>query len=93
MHDQWQGQGVGQALLAAAIDLADNWLNLSRLELTVYIDNPAAIKLYQNNGFAVEGTLKKYDYRQGTYVDAYTMARIKDELTTIKKPQADIESG
>jgi RimJ/RimL family protein N-acetyltransferase len=27
----------------AAIDLADNWLNLHRLELEVYVDNEAAI--------------------------------------------------
>ena len=30
--DDFQGQGVGTALLAAAVDLADNWLNLLRLE-------------------------------------------------------------
>ena len=26
-------QGVGSALMAAALDLADNWLNLHRIEL------------------------------------------------------------
>ncbi len=39
VRDDWQGKGVGTALLGAALDLADNWLNLSRLELTVYPDN------------------------------------------------------
>ena len=40
-RDDWQGKGVGTALMEAALDLADNWLNLSRVELTVYTDNTA----------------------------------------------------
>ena len=30
VRDDWHGRGVGTALLAAAIDLADNWLNYTR---------------------------------------------------------------
>ena len=43
VRDEWQGRGVGTALLGAALDLADNWLNLSRVELTVYTDNAAGM--------------------------------------------------
>jgi putative acetyltransferase len=43
VRDDWQGKGVGTALLEAALDLADNWLNLTRIELTVYVDNAAGI--------------------------------------------------
>ena len=35
----WQGMGVGTALMRAALDLADNWLGLRRVELTIYADN------------------------------------------------------
>ena len=28
VRDDWQGQGVGTALMQAAIDLGENWLNL-----------------------------------------------------------------
>lgn len=76
VHDQWQGRGVGTALTAAAIDLADNWLNLVRIELTVFTDNEAAVRLYQKFSFEIEGTLKGYAYRQGSYTDAYSMARV-----------------
>lgn len=77
VHDKWQGRGIGTALLASAIELADKWLNLVRLELTVYTDNEAALKLYQKFGFEIEGTLKYYAFREGRYVDAYSMARIR----------------
>jgi putative acetyltransferase len=41
VHDDWQGKGIGTALMEAALDLADNWLNLERIELKVYTDNAA----------------------------------------------------
>lgn len=76
VRDDWQGKGVGSALLAAMIELADNWLNLSRLELTVYTDNEAAIALYKKFGFEIEGTHRKFAFRNGEFVDVYAMARI-----------------
>ncbi len=35
VRDDWQGKGVGTELLRAALDLANNWLNLTRIELRV----------------------------------------------------------
>jgi putative acetyltransferase len=78
VRDDWQGKGVGSALMAAMVGLADNWLNLVRIELTVYADNAAAVGLYQKFGFAIEGTLRRYAFRDGVYVDAYTMARVRE---------------
>lgn len=79
VRDDWQGRGVGSALLAAAVDLADNWLNLVRLELEVFTDNEAAVRLYRRAGFVREGTLRKFAFRDGEYVDAYLMARLQPE--------------
>jgi putative acetyltransferase len=76
VHDDWQGKGVGSALMQAAIDLAEKWLNLSRLELEVYTDNEPAIRLYQKFGFVIEGTLVRFAFRDGQYVDVYAMARL-----------------
>ena len=46
VRDDWHGKGAGSALMRAATDLADKWLNLSRLELEVYTDNAPTIGLY-----------------------------------------------
>ena len=67
--------------MQAAVDLADNWLNLSRLELEVYTDNEPAIRLYRKFGFAVEGTLVRFAFRDGRYVDAFAMARLRADST------------
>ena len=77
VRDDWQGKGVGTALMGAALDLADNWLNLRRIELSVYVDNSAAVALYKRFGFEIEGTGRRYAFRDGEYVDAYSMARIR----------------
>lgn len=77
IHDQWHGKGIGTALMQALLDLADNWLNLTRIELTVYTDNEPALALYKKFGFAIEGTHRQYAFRNGEYVDSYCMARLR----------------
>jgi putative acetyltransferase len=77
VRDDWQGKGVGSALMEAALDLADNWLGLRRVELTVFVDNEPAIALYEKFGFEVEGTQRMHAFRDGEYVDAYVMARLR----------------
>jgi len=77
VKDTYQGKGVGGKLLSAAIDLSDNWINLIRLELTVFSDNQSAITLYKKHGFIVEGESPFYAFRNGEYVSVYHMARVK----------------
>ena len=77
VHDAWHRQGVGAAMMESAIKLADNWLQYSRLELTVYVDNAGAIALYKKFGFEIEGTHKRYAFREGEFVDAHFMARLR----------------
>ena len=77
VRDDWQGKGAGTAMVKAATDLADNWLNLERLELNVFSDNEAGMKLYRKFGFEIEGTLRRFAFRDGQYVDAYAMGRLR----------------
>lgn len=77
VHDQFQGQGIGKMLMMTVIDLADNWLNLLRLELDVYADNERAIHLYQQFGFEIEGRKRLDAFRGGAYIDSYIMARLR----------------
>jgi putative acetyltransferase len=63
--------------MQAAIDLADNWLNLTRLELEVYSDNETAVHLYERFGFEREGLMRQHAFRNGQYVDSLMMARLR----------------
>jgi L-phenylalanine/L-methionine N-acetyltransferase len=77
VHDDFHGRGIGSALMAALIDVADNWLDLKRIELKVYVDNAPAIALYRKFGFEVEGTVRFDAFRDGKYVDSFAMARLR----------------
>lgn len=77
VHDAYAGRGAGAAMMAAVIDVADNWLNLKRLELSVYADNSRAIGLYERFGFEREGFHPAYSWRNGAYADSISMARLR----------------
>jgi len=77
VHDAYTGRGAGRALMAALIDQADRWLDIRRLELTVFADNARAIALYERFGFEREGLMRAYAFRDGAYADAVAMARLR----------------
>lgn len=76
VQEKWHGEGVGAALMGAMVDLADNWLQLRRLSLTVWTSNSSAIALYEKFGFNIEGTMPEFAFGEGKYVDAHLMGRL-----------------
>jgi len=71
-----QGQGVGRALMQGLCDYADGWAQITRIELTVFVDNARAIALYERFGFVHEGRHRAYALRDGVYEDVFAMARL-----------------
>jgi putative acetyltransferase len=76
VNELFKGKGAGTKLLEMAIDMAQNWVAVKRIELEVYTDNKSAIGLYKKHGFVMEGTAKNYAFRNGTYVDVFLMAKL-----------------
>lgn len=76
-HTNWQGKGIGRRLMDAMVDLADNWLQLTRLGLLVWTHNEHAIRLYEGYGFVREGVMPEYAFFKGGYVDGQLMGRLK----------------
>lgn len=74
-----QGQGVGRALIGAMVDLSDDWLGIERLSLTVWTTNEHAIRVYEDFGFRIEGTMRRYVRWRGELIDAHMMARLRSE--------------
>ena len=77
VHPDFQQQGVGSKLLAAVLAMCDDWLNVSRVELTVYVDNLAALALYKKLGFVIEGTAEGFAMRNGQLVAVHHMGRVR----------------
>ena len=66
-------QGVGRALLEAAVDWARG-AGIQKLELHVFPWNEPAIQLYEKFGFEREGRRRSHYRRADGYVDAVLMA-------------------
>lgn len=77
VHDDYAGQGIGSKLMEALVELADNWLAIVRIELQVFADNHAAIALYRKFDFEQEGYHRAFAFREGVYIDAISMARVR----------------
>ena len=76
VDESCRNKGVGTKLLKEALDMADNWLAITRIDLEVYTDNLVAKSLYEKFGFEVEGTARSYAFRNGQYADVFLMARV-----------------
>ncbi len=74
-----QGRGIGRTLAEAALDLADGWLRLERVELYAFADNERAIRLYRSLGFRTEGLLRRSSIRRGLLAEEVLMARLRSE--------------
>jgi RimJ/RimL family protein N-acetyltransferase len=64
----YRGQGVGKALLGAALNAAKA-AGLTRVELSVREPNLRALRLYETMGFVVEGVKRRGVRLDGNYED------------------------
>lgn len=72
--DRARGRGLGRALLRAAVARARE-LGARRVTLRVLGHNAPARRLYESEGFVVEGVLPGEMYLDGRYVDDVLMGR------------------
>jgi len=78
VHPEYRRKGIGQLLIERLIQHA--WENdIQALTLEVSVSNTAAIKLYQRNGFQINGLRKRYYSNE----DAYIMWLIRNDKKTI----------
>jgi putative acetyltransferase len=75
VHPDFHGRGIGSALMAEMLNMADNWLAILRMELSVAAGNARAIGLYGKFGFVGERTSRFDVFRAGSYSDTLHMAR------------------
>jgi putative acetyltransferase len=76
-HSTNRYEETRQALLAAALDLADNWLNLYRVDLELSTEAKTVIDYFQSIGFESKGTRVIAVYRDGRWLNQLFMARLR----------------
>ena len=68
------GQGIGGLLLDAALTWARQSPILTRVGLSVFASNTAAVELYRSRGFVEEGRLVRFAKWEGRYDDLIGMS-------------------
>ncbi|GHI08266.1 acetyltransferase [Streptomyces cellostaticus] len=74
VHDDARGKGVGRALIRAAVEQA-RARGARRITLRVLGHNTPARRLYESEGFVVEGVLPEEFLLRGKYADDVFMGR------------------
>jgi ribosomal protein S18 acetylase RimI-like enzyme len=78
---EFRGQGIGKALILAAIEKAKT-AGLTRIELLVREENKRAIALYEHVGFVMEGIKRNSTRIDGHYHNDLLMALLLPESTS-----------
>ncbi|WP_334076617.1 GNAT family N-acetyltransferase [Paenibacillus sanfengchensis] len=80
VHGDYQGGGIGKALLQALIEWAGKHPRLEKISLEVFATNVKAIELYTKMGFIRESLLRRQiKLQDGHYVDVIGMGLLLPE--------------
>ncbi|MGC8669236.1 MAG: GNAT family N-acetyltransferase [Chthonomonadales bacterium] len=91
-RDYW-GRGCGTEATRLVVEHAFYNLNLHRVDLGVYAEHTAAVRMYEKVGFKVEGCLRKALFHEGQYKDHLLMAILKDEYVPVYRSSAASAEG
>jgi RimJ/RimL family protein N-acetyltransferase len=83
---EW-GKGYGTETMLLLLKHGFGTLNLHRIFLRVYENNPQAIRTYEKVGFKHEGRLREDRYYQGNYYDTLIMSMLRNEWLSRETPE------
>ena len=72
-------QGYGAEAMTLLLEYGFETLNLNRMFLRVYENNPRAIRAYEKAGFVHEGRMRQDHYADGRYYDVLLMSVLRSE--------------
>ena len=80
-------QGYGTEATRLMLKHGFETLNLHRIFLRVYENNPRAIRAYEKVGFVKEGIMRDAIYRNGCYINDLHMSMLRSEWNLIQEKQ------
>jgi diamine N-acetyltransferase len=73
-------QGYGTEAVRLLLQHGFNTLNLNRIFLHVFENNPRAIRAYEKAGFILEGRERQAEFMDGKFIDVLRMSLLKSEF-------------
>ena len=78
-------KGYGTEAMRLMLQHGFETLNLHRIYLKVFANNPRAVRSYEKAGFVLEGRLREAHYAHGAYIDDLIMSMLRPEWDARKK--------
>jgi ribosomal protein S18 acetylase RimI-like enzyme len=79
VHSEWRRHGIGNALIDTIVRWAEGNKGIEKLGLFVFSTSEAAIALYHQNGFTIEGRAPRdIKFAEDDYADTVIMGRMVD---------------
>lgn len=79
-----RGKGYGTDATRILLRFIFRELNMQRVALEVAAFNAPARRAYEKVGFQLEGTLRRFMFRDGRYWDLYIMAILREEWEALQ---------
>jgi RimJ/RimL family protein N-acetyltransferase len=85
------GKGYGPAVIREALHFGFDEEGLHRVHLSVYPENPRAVRCYEKCGFRQEGLQRQARLKAGRWRDLITMAILREEWEALQAPPKEGE--
>jgi RimJ/RimL family protein N-acetyltransferase/uncharacterized protein (DUF952 family) len=88
----YQGRGYGTQAVRLLVDFGFRYLGLERIEASIFVGNLASLRIFEKNGFQLEGTLRRAIRKRGVLVDDWVVGILRDDWQASRQhPARDID--
>lgn len=86
---RFHGLGYGSEAVRLVVRLGFDGLKLERLQARVFVGNRASRRIFEKNGFVVEGTVRHAVRKRGVFLDTWILGMIREEYERCRR-EADL---
>lgn len=80
ISEKASGKGIGTNVVKELTEFGFNFLKLQRIEAYVFEGNGASRKIFENNNYLLEGTLRQGCKKRGQFLNEWLLAITKDDF-------------
>jgi ribosomal-protein-alanine N-acetyltransferase len=79
----YQGKGYGSKAIRLATEYGFTKLGFLKIEAAAFVGNTASRRIFEKNGFKLEGTLRRCVLKRGRYLDEWVLGLLKEEFEAL----------
>jgi len=75
----YHGLGYGSHAVRRMVQIGLGELKLERMESRIYVGNVASRRVFEKNGFLLEGILRRVAFKRGMFLDEWVMGVVRED--------------